>query len=74
MEVGAPTSCWTVEENKKNGTWYKDSLYRIIQEIFINLVFVKFIDSSSLRRPHLLYLFPWMTLVTMHVVNIFYFL
>ena len=55
MEAGAPTSCQTVEE-KKNGTWYhyNDSLYRIIQEIFINLIFVKFIDSSPLRQPHLL--------------------
>ena len=36
---------------KKNGTWYHydDSLYRIIQEIFINLISVKFIDSSPLR-------------------------
>ena len=41
---------------KKNETWnhYDDSLYRIIQEIFINLIVVKFIDSSPLRQPHLL--------------------
>ena len=73
MEVGAPTSCQTVEGNKKNKTGYKDSLYRIIQEIFINLVFVKFIDSLSLRQPQLLYLFPRMTLVAVHVVNSFTF-
>ena len=73
MEVGAPASHQTVEGNKKNETRYEDSLYRIIQEIFINLVFVKFIDSLSLRRPQLLYLFPQMTLVAVHVVNIFTF-
>ena len=51
----------------------EDSLYRIIQEIFINLVFVKFIDLLPLRLPHLLYLSPRMTLVTVHFVNIFTF-
>ena len=47
MEAGTPAFCQMVEE-KKNRTWYHydDSLYRIIQEIFINLIFVKFIDSS----------------------------
>ena len=51
MEAGAPTSCQTVEEKKRNRTWhdYDDSLYRIIQEIFINLIFVKFVDSLPLR-------------------------
>ena len=51
MEAGAPTSFQMVEEKKKNRTWYHydDSLYRIIQEIFINLIFEKFIDSSPLR-------------------------
>ena len=51
MEAGAPTSQQTVEEKKGSGTWpdYNDSLYRIIQEIFINLIFVKFVDSSPLR-------------------------
>ena len=51
MEAGAPASCQMVEEKKKNGTWYHygDSLYRIIQEIFINLIFVKFIDLLPLR-------------------------
>ena len=75
MEAGAPTSCQTVEEKKKNRTWYHydNSLYRIIQEIFINLIFVKFIDSSPLSNPTCYTLFPWMTLVTVHVVNIFTF-
>ena len=59
MEAGAPASCQTVEEKKKNGTWYHygDSLYRIIKEIFINLIFVNFFDSLPFRRPHLLYPF-----------------
>ena len=76
MEAGAPASCQMVEEKKRNRTWhdYNDSLYRIIQEIFINLIFVKFVDLSPLRQPHLLYLFPWMTLVAVHVVNIFTFI
>ena len=73
MEVGAPTSHQTMEGNKKNETEYKDSFYRIIQEIFINLVFVKFIDLSSLRQPQLLFLFPQLTLVAVHVVYIFTF-
>ena len=51
MEAGASASCQTVEEKKRNKTWYNydDSLYRIIQEIFINLIFVKFVDLSPLR-------------------------
>ena len=46
MEAGAPTSCQTIEEKKRSGTWpkYDDSLYRIIQEIFINSIFVKLVD------------------------------
>ena len=46
MEAGAPTSCQMVEEGKRSGTWpdYDDSLYRIIQEMFINSIFVKFVD------------------------------
>ena len=59
MKAGAPASCQMVEEKKKNVAWhhYDDFLYRIIQEIFINLIFVKFIDSSPLSWPHLLYPF-----------------
>ena len=51
MEAGVTTSCQTVEEKKRNRTWhhYDDSLYIIIEEIFINLIFVKFIDLSPLR-------------------------
>ena len=73
---GGRCSCLLSDgRRKKNGTWYHydDSLYRSIQEIFINLIFVKFIDSLPLRQPHLLSPFPRMTLVTMHVVNIFTF-
>ena len=76
MEAGAPASCQTAEEKKEHWTWpnYDDSLYRIIQEIFINLIFVKFVDSLPLRRLQLLDLFSWTTLVAVHVVHNFYFL
>ena len=58
-EAGAPASCQTVKERKRIRTWpnYNDSLYRIIQEIFINLIFVKFVYLLPLRQPHLLCLF-----------------
>ena len=58
-EAGAPASCQTDKAKKRSGTWpdYNDSLYRIIQEIFINSIFVKLVDQSPLRWPHLLYLF-----------------
>ena len=47
-EADAPASCQMVEERKRNRTWpnYDDFLYRIIEKIFINLIFVKFVDSS----------------------------
>ena len=46
MEAGAPASCQMIEEEKRSGTWpdYNDFLYRIIQEIFINSIFVKFVN------------------------------
>ena len=46
MEAGAPASCQTIAEKKRSRTWpdYDDSLYRIIQEIYINSIFVKLVD------------------------------
>ena len=76
MEAGAPASCQMVEEKKRNRTWhnYNDYLYRIIQEIFINLIFVKFIDSSLLRQPHLLYPFSTDDSCSCTCCKYFYFL
>ena len=45
LEAGAPASCQMIEEKKRSSTWpsYDDSLYRIIQELFINSIFVKLV-------------------------------
>ena len=61
-------------EEEQNLAWLRGLHAENYSRNFINLNVVKFIDSSSLRWPPCYILFPRMTLVTVHVVNIFTFI